>query len=408
MSNALSPLTTPTATGTPSATRTREILAADEQHRSGLFEPDVVFVRGDGAFIYDADDKRYLDFMAGIAVASVGHANPRLAAALAEQAQRLIVCPQNLGNDTRTALSDALFEYVRPPLQRVFYSNSGTEANEAALKWARVATGRRRFVAMKRGFSGRTMGVLPLTWEPAYREPYAPHTVEVEFVTLNDADELRRAVTDDVAAVLLEPIQGESGINPATDEYLALARRLTRDAGALLVFDEIQTGVGRTGTFLASEPSGVTPDIVTLAKGLAGGVPIGATLMTEEVARSMPRGGHGTTFGGNPLAAAAGLAVLTEIRERDLMANAARMGARLVAGLQAIGSDRVRHVRGRGLMVGVELKEKVAPFIGALRTAGLLTISGGPNVVRLLPPLIVGEGDVDEAVGLFAEVLAAP
>jgi len=388
--------------------RTRELLTADERHRSGLFDPDVVFVRGDGANLYDADGRRYLDFMAGIAVASVGHANPRLAAALAEQAQRLIVCPQNLGNDTRTALSDALFEYVRPPLQRVFYSNSGTEANEAALKWARVATGRRRFVAMKRGFSGRTMGVLPLTWEPAYREPYAPHTVEVEFVTLNDADELRRAVTDDVAAVLLEPIQGESGINPATDEYLALARRLTRDAGALLVFDEIQTGVGRTGTFLASEPSGVTPDIVTLAKGLAGGVPIGATLMTEEVARSMPRGGHGTTFGGNPLAAAAGLAVLTEIRERDLMANAARMGARLVAGLQAIGSDRVRHVRGRGLMVGVELKEKVAPFIGALRTAGLLTISGGPNVVRLLPPLIVGEGDVDEAVGLFAEVLAAP
>ncbi len=400
--------TQPTAPVPAYGERTRELLTADESHRSGLFDPDVVFVRGDGANLYDADGRRYLDFMAGIAVASVGHANPRLAAALAEQAQRLIVCPQNLGNDTRTALSDALFEYVRPPLQRVFYSNSGTEANEAALKWARVATGRRRFVAMKRGFSGRTMGVLPLTWEPAYREPYAPHTVEVEFVTLNDADELRRAVTDDVAAVLLEPIQGESGINPATDEYLALARRLTRDAGALLVFDEIQTGVGRTGTFLASEPSGVTPDIVTLAKGLAGGVPIGATLMTEEVARSMPRGGHGTTFGGNPLAAAAGLAVLTEIRERDLMANAARMGARLVAGLQAIDSDRVRHVRGRGLMVGVELKEKVAPFIGALRTAGLLTISGGPNVVRLLPPLIVGEGDVDEAVGLFAEVLAAP
>ena len=400
--------TQPTAPVPAYGERTRELLTADERHRSGLFDPDVVFVRGDGANLYDADGRRYLDFMAGIAVASVGHANPRLAAALAEQAQRLIVCPQNLGNDTRTALSDALFEYVRPPLQRVFYSNSGTEANEAALKWARVATGRRRFVAMKRGFSGRTMGVLPLTWEPAYREPYAPHTVEVEFVTLNDADELRRAVTDDVAAVLLEPIQGESGINPATDEYLALARRLTRDAGALLVFDEIQTGVGRTGTFLASEPSGVTPDIVTLAKGLAGGVPIGATLMTEEVARSMPRGGHGTTFGGNPLAAAAGLAVLTEIRERDLMANAASMGARLVAGLQAIGSDRVRHVRGRGLMVGVELKEKVAPFIGALRAAGLLTISGGPNVVRLLPPLIVGEGDVDEAVGLFAEVLAAP
>src|SRR5690606_37350745 len=208
----------------------------------------------------------------------------------------------------------------------------------------------------------------------------------VEFVALNAADELRRAVTDDVAAVLLEPIQGESGINPATDDYLRLARELTTEAGALLIFDEIQAGVGRTGTFLASEPSGVSADIVTLAKGLAGGVPIGATLMTDEVARTMPKGGHGTTFGGNPLAAAAGLAVLNEIEERGLMANAVAMGARLVDGLTALGSERIREVRGRGLMVGVELKEKAAPVIAALRHAGLLTISGGANVIRLLPP----------------------
>ena len=392
----------------PSATRlTDAILASDERHRSGLFDPDVVFVSGEGANLYDADGRRYLDFMAGIAVASVGHGNARLADAVAEQARRLIVCPQNLGNDTRTAFTDTLFEFIKPPLQRVFYSNSGAEANEAALKWARAATGRSRFVSMKRGFSGRTMGVLPLTWEPAYREPFAPHTVEVEFVTLNDADALRRAVNEDTAAVLLEPIQGESGINPASDDYLNLARELTSAAGALLVLDEIQTGVGRTGTFLASEPSGVEPDIVTLAKGLAGGVPIGATVMTEAVARAMPRGGHGTTFGGNPLAAAAGLAVLSEIRERGLMANAKLMGERLVAGLTAIGSDRVRHVRGRGLMVGVELREKAAPVIAALRAAGLLTISGGPNVVRLLPPLTVGEAEINEATRLFAEVLTA-
>lgn len=379
----------------------------DEDHRAGLWEPDVVYVSGDGANLYDDEGRRYLDFLAGIAVASVGHGNVRLAAALARQAEKLIVCPQNLGNDTRAAFTARLFEYVKPPLQRVFLSNSGAEANEAALKWARMATGRRRFVAMKRGFSGRTMGVLPLTYEPAYREPYAPHTVEVEFVTLNDADQLRRAVTDDVAAVLLEPIQGESGINPATDDFLRLAREVTSAAGALLVFDEIQSGVGRTGTFLASEPSGVSADIVTLAKGLAGGVPIGATLMTDAVAKTMPKGGHGTTFGGNPLAAAAGLAVLEEIESRGLMANAVTLGARLVDGLKALRSDRIREVRGRGLMIGVELKEKAAPVIAALRHAGLLTIAGGPNVIRLLPPLVITEADVDEAVSLFAEVLGA-
>lgn len=379
----------------------------DEDHRAGLWEPDVVYVSGDGANLYDDEGRRYLDFLAGIAVASVGHGNVRLAAALARQAEKLIVCPQNLGNDTRAAFTARLFEYVKPPLQRVFLSNSGAEANEAALKWARMATGRRRFVAMKRGFSGRTMGVLPLTYEPAYREPYAPHTVEVEFVTLNDADQLRRAVTDDVAAVLLEPIQGESGINPATDDFLRLAREVTSAAGALLVFDEIQSGVGRTGTFLASEPSGVSADIVTLAKGLAGGVPIGATLMTDAVAKTMPKGGHGTTFGGNPLAAAAGLAVLEEIESRGLMANAVTLGARLVDGLKALRSDRIREVRGRGLMIGVELKEKAAPVIAALRHAGLLTIAGGPNVIRLLPPMVITEADVDEAVSLFAEVLGA-
>lgn len=380
----------------------------DEHHRAGLWEPDVVFVRGDGANLYDDEGRRYLDFLAGIAVASVGHGNARLAAAVARQAEKLIVCPQNLGNDTRAAFTSKLFEFVKPPLQRVFLSNSGAEANEAALKWARMATGRRRFVAMKRGFSGRTMGVLPLTFEPAYREPYAPYAVEVEFVTLNDADELRRAVTGEVAAVLLEPIQGESGINPATDDYLRLARELTSEARALLIFDEIQSGVGRTGTFLASEPSGVSADIVTLAKGLAGGVPIGATLLTDAVARSMPKGGHGTTFGGNPLAAAAGLAVLSEIEERGLMAKAVTLGARLVGGLRALRSDRIREVRGRGLMIGVELKEKAAPVIAALRQAGLLTIAGGPNVIRLLPPLVITEADVDEAVALFAEVLGAP
>ena len=381
------------------------LLARDAEHRSGLWEPDSVFVRGDGAVLVDADGREYLDCMAGIAVASVGHANARLARAVAEQAQRLIVCPQNLGNDTRTAFVDRLFTHVRPPLNRVFLCNSGSEANEAALKWARAATGRSRFVAAKRGFSGRTLGVLPMTWEPKYREPFGPFGMDVTFVRYNDVDELRAAVTEDVAAVLLEPVQGEGGIHPAEPAYLQAAREATAAVGAMLVFDEIQCGVGRTGTFLASEAYGVSPDMATLAKGLAGGVPIGALLMTDAVAASMPKGGHGTTFGGNPLASAAGLAVLEEIEERDLMEHARRMGERLMEGLRRAGGDRVREVRGRGLMIGLELKEKAAPVIAALKREGVLTIAGGATVVRFLPPLVISEAQVDEVVASAARAL---
>ncbi len=386
-----------TPAGTMSRSRTAEILAAAETHGSGLWHPDVVFVRGAGALIYDADGREYLDCLAGIAVASVGHANERLADALARQARRLIVCPQNLGNDVRTEFVDKLFQFVRPPLTRAFLGNSGAEANEAALKWARVATGRRRFVAAQRGFSGRTMGVLPLTWEPKYREPFAPYDTEVEFVPFNDVVALEAAVDDRTAAVLLEPIQGESGIRPATQEFLAAARAATKRSGALLVLDEIQTGVGRTGTFLASEAFDIHPDMVTLAKGLAGGVPISALLMTDEVAGAMPKGGHGTTFGGNPLAAAAGLAVLEEIEERHLMTNAARLGERLMAGLRSAGSV-VKEVRGRGLLIGVEMNVPVGPVIEALLAEGVVTTSGGGDTVRFLPPLVIDEAQVDEVV----------
>lgn len=386
---------------------TQQLLKRDAAHRSGLWEPDVAFVRGEGAYLWDADGKRYLDMMAGIAVASVGHANPRLAAAIAEQAGRLLVCPQNLANDTRTEFLAKLFEFVRPPLERAFLVNSGSEAVEAALKWARVATGRSRFVAARRGFSGRTLGALSLTWEPKYREPFAPLPYDTTFIDFNDAAALDRAVTDEVAAVLLEPIQGEGGVHPATPEFLGVARAVTRERGALLVLDEIQAGVGRTGTFLASEALVPDPDMVTLAKGLGGGVPIGALLMTDGVARAMPAGGHGTTFGGNPLAAAAGLAVLTELEERDLMRNAREVGAYLAERLAGLGPDRVRAVRGRGLMLGVELPGAAEPAVRGLRERGVLTINAGTNVIRFVPPLVVTREQVDEAVAALDATLSS-
>jgi acetylornithine/LysW-gamma-L-lysine aminotransferase len=395
-------MTTPT-----DPTPTQALLARDARHASGLWSPDVAFVRGEGAWLWDADGKRYLDGMAGIAVASVGHANERLAEAIAAQARRLIVCPQNLANDVRTDFVEALFAHLPAPLERVFLANSGAEVNEAALKWAIAKTGRRRVVAAKRGFAGRTLGALAMTWEGKYREPFEPLSIPVDWVRYDDVAELEAAVTDETAMIWLEPVQGEGGVHPASAAYLRRARELADAHGALLGFDEIQCGVGRTGRFLASEHAGVVPDLVVLAKGLAGGVPIGALVMTDAVARAMPAGGHGTTFGGNPLAAAAGLAVLQELNARGLIAHAAAMGARFRAGIEALASDRVREVRGLGLLLGVELKEKAAPIIAALRAEGLLTINAGATVVRFVPPLVITEAQVDEAVAIFGRVLRA-
>jgi LysW-gamma-L-lysine/LysW-L-ornithine aminotransferase len=387
-------------------TKTQEILEREARHHSGLWQPDLVLVRGEGVYVWDADGKAYLDCLAGIAVASIGHANPRLVRAVSEQAGRLISFAQNIGNDTRAAFTDKLFAFLPKPLNRVFLTNSGSEANEAALKWARVATGRRRFVAATRGFAGRTMGALALTWEKKYREPFEPLAAQADFISYNSVEKLSEAITDETAAVFLEPVQGEGGIHPATPEFLQAARELTRERGALLIVDEIQSGVGRTGKFLASEHYGVVGDMVTLAKGLGGGVPIGALLMTDEVAEKMSKGGHGTTFGGNPLASAAGLAVLEEIEARDLLEHAGEVGGYFRDRLAAIDSPKIREVRGLGLMLGLELKEKAAPYIAALKEEGVLTINAGVNVIRFVPPLVITKEEVDEIVERLGRVLA--
>jgi len=388
------------------STSNADLLARAAAHAPNLWSPAVAFVRGEGAWLWDADGKRYLDGMAGIAVASVGHANERLAAAISAQARTLIVCPQNLGNDVRTRFVERLCSHLPATLQRVFLANSGAEVNEAALKWARMATGRTRVVAAKRGFAGRTLGALAMTWESSYRTPYEPLSVPVDFVSYNDIAELEAAVGPETAMIWLEPVQGEGGVHPATHAYLRRSRELADEHGAVLAFDEIQTGVARSGRFLASQHSGVVPDLITLAKGLAGGVPIGALLMSDALAAAMPAGGHGTTFGGNPLAAAAGLAVLEEIEARDLMNHASAMGERFRAGIAALNSPRIREVRGLGLMLGVELKEKVAPLVATLRERGLLVINAGATVIRFVPPLVIRPEEVDTAVAIIGEVLA--
>lgn len=388
--------------------KSQDILARDALHNSGLWNPGIVFTHGDGVKIYDAEGNEYLDCMAGIAVASVGHNNARLANAIAEQAKRLIICSQAHGSDVRVKFYEKLFELIPESmgLRRVFMANSGSEVNEAALKWARVATGRPRFVSAKRGFSGRTLGVLAITWEKKYREPFEPLKYENDFIRYNSIEELDQYVTEQTAAVFLEPVQGEGGMYSADPAFLEAARKITSERGALLIMDEVQSGVSRTGKFLATEHYGIKPDMVTLAKGLGGGVPIGALLMSEEVALKMPKGGHGTTFGGNALASAAALAVLEEIEAHQLTEHAALVGDYFKQALERIGSSKMREVRGKGLMLGLELKEKVAPYIEALKERGVIVINAGATVIRFVPPLIITKADIDQVVARVAEVLA--
>lgn len=393
----------------PAPSVNQALLAKDEAHRSGLFSPDVVFVRGEGAYLWDADGNRYLDALAGIAVASLGHANERLAEAIAHQARRLIVAGQALGSDVRVAFLDALFAHMPAPLERAFLVNSGSEAVESAIKWAFAATGRRRVVAAKRGFSGRTLGALSMTWEPKYRAPFEPLPVPVDFVSYGDLAELEAAVGPETAMIWLEPVQGEGGVHVASPEYLHKARELADRHGALLGFDEIQTGVARSGRFLASAHAGVAPDLLTLAKGLAGGVPIGALIMSDAVAKAMPLGGHGSTFGGNPLACAAGLAVLDVLEQNDLPTRAENLGTRMLLGLaEALnGNPHVVDVRGKGLMIGIELDRPCGELVKRALEQGLLINVTAERVVRLLPPLILSDAEADQIVQQVSHLIQA-
>lgn len=385
----------------------RALLEAEKRLDSGVYtKNDLLIVRGQGARVWDAEGNEYIDCVGGYGVANLGHANPEVVEAIKRQAETLISMPQTLPTEARARFYLALTSVLPPELNRIFPTNSGAEANEAALKFARAATGRKKFVAAMRGFSGRTMGGLSVTWEPKYREPFLPLLEPVSFIPYNDVEALQKAVDEETAAVILEPIQGEGGVRPATLEFLQAARRLTQERGALLILDEIQTGMGRTGTRFAFERYGIVPDILTLAKALGGGVPLGAAVMRKEVAEKMPKGGHGTTFGGNPLAMAAGAAAIEYLEKTRLWERAERLGRWFMEELRKVDSPKVREVRGLGLMVGLELKEKSAPYIQQLaKEHRILTLAAGPNVIRFLPPLVIEEEDLARVVAAVRAVL---
>jgi acetylornithine/N-succinyldiaminopimelate aminotransferase len=368
--------------------------------------PPVALVRGEGCRVWDADGREYTDLIAGIAVSALGHAHPAITGAVTRQVNAIAHTSNLFLHETEITLAERLLALVGSE-GRVFFTNSGTEANEAALKLARRhAPGRPRIVAAENGFHGRTMGSLALTGKAAIRRPFGPFGVEVTFVPYGDADALRAAVGPRCAAVFLEPCQGEAGVVPAPAGYLRQARAACDAAGALLVIDEIQSGIGRTGAWFAHQADGIVPDVLTLAKGLGGGLPIGACIGLGAAGPVLGRGDHGSTFGGNPVACAAALAVLETIGSQGLLAHAAAVGERLAAGLTGLGHPLVRGVRGRGLWLAVVLAEPVAGAVeAACRRAGFLVNAVQPDAIRLAPPLVLTDAEADAFIAELPAIL---
>lgn len=372
--------------------------------------PPVALASGDGAVVTDVDGNSYLDLLGGIAVNVLGHRHPAVIDAVTRQMSTLGHTSNLYAAEPGIALAEALVSLLGASEEtraeaRVFFCNSGTEANELAFKLSRL-TGRTKLVAAQEGFHGRTMGSLALTGQPAKQAPFAPLPGDVTHVPYGDTGALAAAVSDDTAAVFLEPIMGESGVVVPPDGYLGAARDIATRHGALLVLDEVQTGMGRTGTFFAHQHDAITPDVVTLAKGLGGGLPIGACLAVGPAAHLLTPGLHGSTFGGNPICAAAALAVLRVLVTDDLVRRAGVLGKALRHGIESLGHPMVDHVRGRGLLCGVVLTAPAAKDVEtAARAAGFLINAAAPDVVRLAPPLIITEHQIDAFVAALPAIL---
>jgi acetylornithine aminotransferase len=367
--------------------------------------PPLVLVSGSGCRVRDADGREYLDLLAGIAVSSLGHAHPAVVAAVAEQAGRIAHTSNLYVNERAVELAERLAGILGAPGTRVFLCNDGTTANEAAIKTAlRARPGRRRFVAAEHSFHGRSLGALALTGKESARAPFAPFGIDVVHVPYGDPDALAAAVDESTAALVLEPTLGEAGVVPPPDGYLTAARAACDAAGALLVLDEIQSGIGRTGKWFAHQREGVVADVVTVAKGLGGGLPIGACLATGSTADALQKGDHGSTFGGNPVSCAAALAVLDTIEKDGLLDHVAGLGARWSAEMASAAGERIRGIRGRGLWLALMVADGSAPAVeAAARDAGFLVNATGPDAVRLAPPLLL----TDAEATTFSDALPA-
>ena len=382
------------------------ILESEDRLGSGAYgKRPTALVRGQGVYVWDAAGRRYLDATSGQGVAALGHCHPAVSQAMHEQAQTLVTCHESFYNDRRAQLLSLLAGVMPGDLQQFFLCNSGAEAIEGSLKVAKLLTGRSGIVAAKRAFHGRTTGALSMTWTPKYRKAFQDWLPAVTHISYNDIEAAREAISENTAAVVVEAVQGEGGVHPAADEYLQALRERCDATGAMLVIDEIQTGFGRTGKWFGFEHAGILPDIVALAKAIGGGLPMGAVAWRSAHGQ-IPRASHGSTFGGNPLVCAAAIATLTTLRDQGLVEAAAAKGGWLMDELEALDLRQARAIRGRGLMIGLELRGRVTPALKALQEAGVLALPAGLNTLRLLPPLIISRDELATLAAAIDEVLS--
>lgn len=373
--------------------------------QSGVYaKRPITLVRGQGATLWDDAGNRYVDFAAGIAVAVLGHTHPALVSAISAQAGTLITAPELAYNDVRARYLARLTTVLPEGMERVYLCNSGTEAIEAAFKFARATTGRTRIVGCKNGFHGRTFGALSATHNPKYRKPFYPLVPDFEHMAFNDVDALDEVITEDTAAFVLELVQGEGGVRIASQDFAQKLQHLCQMRGCLLIVDEIQTGFGRTGSLFVHEQFGIAPDLLAMGKAIAGGVPMAAVGIGARVG-ALSAGIHGSTFGGNALSCAAAHAVLDVIETDNLVGRSQKLGAYFMARLNEINSPLIREVRGMGLMIGVELRVRVAPVLKAMMMRGYLVLNAGSKVVRFLPPLVISQAEIDGCVATFEAVL---
>lgn len=367
----------------------------------------VTIEKGVGAHVWDVNGKEYIDCMGGYGVAIVGHQNKRVVKAIKEQVDKIITVHSSLYNKTREEFLKTLIGLAPKGLTQVHLNNSGAEAIEAAIKFARKFTGKKGMVAMKGSYHGKTLGALSLTFNPKYKKAFEPLVEKVSFASFGDIESLRSTIDEDTAFVILEPIQGESGIIVAPDGFLQEVRKICDEKGILLIFDEIQAGLGRTGRLWACDHWNTAPDILCLAKGIAGGVPMGATLVRSDILASMSKGEHSSTFGGNPLSCAAGIATLHALTQDGLIENSEKMGKLFREGLEKLKEKHtiIREIRGKGLMIGVELKFEVKDVLMNLMKEGVLMLYSGRNILRILPPLVITKEDITKVLETLDVVL---
>jgi acetylornithine/LysW-gamma-L-lysine aminotransferase len=375
----------------------------EEQYELPVYpRRDIVLVRGKAAKLYDETGREYIDCASNVGVSNIGHADESVAKAIYEQYLTLGNCYSMFYNPVRARLAEKLVSLAPGRLNRVFFCNSGAEAVEGAIKFARASTGKSGIIAAMRGFHGKTYGALAATWGVEYQKPFEPMLQGITHIPYNNFVKLKESVNHDTAAILLEPVQGEGGVRVGDKDFFRSARDLCDSQGILFIMDEVQTGFGRTGTLFACEQF-VEPDLLCVAKSLAGGIPMGAVLCSEEV--HVPMKSHTSTFGGNPLACAAALASLEVIEKEKLAEKAGALGDYFMEAIKAIGSDKIREVRGLGLMIGIELKEKAGPYVQALMEKGVIALLAGANVIRLLPPLVITKEEIDQALKALQDVL---